>query len=75
MGQASAGFTDLPREHIPRAEADPGWGRNVGKTQGGILDRFKRRTLCGTWPATVFSIGGSRCSHLESRVLKRKVLC
>ena len=74
MGWASAGFTDEHREHKPaeEEEADPGvGGGRWEKTQGGILNRIKRKTLCGM----VFSRGGSRCPHLEPRVLKRKLFC
>lgn len=73
MGWASAGFTDEPREHTPAEdeEADPGWRRKVEKTPSGVLNRIKRKTLCGM----VFSRGGSRCPHLEPRLLKRKLFC
>lgn len=55
------GFTDGPREDTDLGtEADPGWGRKVAKTQGGILNRVKRKTLFRMWAVT----GGSGCSHI-----------
>lgn len=60
------------RRHRSGAEADPGPGRELSKTQGSILDRIKRKTLFRMWAVMVFTTG---CSHVESRDAKRKALC